>query len=378
MINLPVQSMASMSALTQQRSPLDSLMPGIAKGMQMYYMPKQMQADLQNEQLKNALLQIEQQYKPQLDQADIASKNAYAQNFPLQTQIQQAQLAALLQKLNTTAKEPSKFQQQQILAQQTADAKAKAEQDKAWATLLNNVSNSSNAASALDTYANQFHQAYGNTSETGFPLGRLPAIGSDAQSADRAANNMVAQLANSGLLKGGRITNNQLAFLQGLKLSRALNSDAEVDAINQIKATDARLKEQLPFFQKAKDLGLSPDAAQVLWEKYNTEKPTYDSVNKKILSKNIGSWSQYLPGSGATNSTSGPNVKPNIAWGMPGSTINNNQEQKMMNFAKATHAPGIKEAIANNKSNITQEDLEFTAKKYGISVDDVKKKLGVA
>lgn len=64
---------------------LSQIPKGLMEGIQAYYMPKNMSADLQRQQLANALAKVNLQYAPQLNAADLAYKQAQTPYLQAQT-----------------------------------------------------------------------------------------------------------------------------------------------------------------------------------------------------------------------------------------------------------------------------------------------------
>ena len=62
--------------LRPQSGGLSELFPGLVQGLQAAYAPKQMQSNLQGKDLANSLAQIQLQYAPQMQEAQIAEKQA--------------------------------------------------------------------------------------------------------------------------------------------------------------------------------------------------------------------------------------------------------------------------------------------------------------
>jgi hypothetical protein len=75
---MPIQPINFLQAPVQGDPMLSAIIPGLQQGLKLAYAPKQMQQQLQNEKLKNALAQIQLQYAPQTAQTDLDLKKAEA------------------------------------------------------------------------------------------------------------------------------------------------------------------------------------------------------------------------------------------------------------------------------------------------------------
>lgn len=155
----------------------------------------------------------------------------------------------------------------------------------------NDASQTSNDALDMRNYIDQFLTHYQNTNEKGFGVGRLPAVGSEAQLTDAAGRNMQALILK--LMKTNRMTNYELQFSGGLKLNRAMNPEAVQEMSDFLYAKSDRLAEAPEFLSAAQQAGISPQIAKALFQQYNNQRPVYDFQNQNTPSW-AGSWRDYL------------------------------------------------------------------------------------
>ncbi len=392
---MPIQPM-NYAQLPPQGDPmLDAILPGLMKGMQARNYPKDEQLNQQQMALQNALKQNQLQYAPQTSQANLDLMKAQTANIPIQAQIEQAKLDAQLQKLN----QPSAFDQRQALAEQQAKLKADAEANKNWDAALKQAQEETNNYNQFSSTIADFHDAYGKANYTGPRMGSLsssglltpPYSGAPEQTADLKAQQAVAQMLP--LLKGGRLTANNIKFVQGTKPFRGMDKDAESQYITQVQAQKPRINELVPFLQESKKRGLSHDQALQLWSQYDQENPALDKQTGKPAEKNVDTWKTFLNKS--TKSKGSPQIQapvqtqaqnqPPPAFPTPGNGQYGVSTQAANGLAQQGIAqpsqqqsqmpPPEKQPIQINGKTYTMADVMHTAQQYNMTPQQVLQKL---
>ena len=223
----------------------------------------------------------------------------------------------------------------------------KKENIKSYSQELKGSNETAKDAVQMKNLIKQFNNAYSKITSKGPVLGRAPAISSETQTADNAAQNMQQMILK--LMKTNRMTNYELQFAGNLKLNRTMNPQAVKDIGNFLDAKADRLVEQQKFITAAKNKGMPAEEAKTLWNTYDNERPVYDFETRKVNKENLNSSKDYL--------------NPEAL-----ESIHNIGAYSPTTPTTTTNAP---------VGNYTQEDLEHTAKLRGISVEEVKRKLGV-
>lgn len=201
------------------------------------------------------------------------------------------------------------------------------------------VNNSIEATKDLDLFENAYKKL--SNFQKGAIGGRNFALSSAAQEADKAGAKLVGAAAKA--LNPMRPTDRDLVLGQIQTLGRTLNKDAAKTIGNSIRSSLIRSKEAQPFFNAAKKNGIDLQTANELWQQYQEENPLFDSKTGEIFSDNLGKWAPYAAGKVAPSSQS---LTP---------STNTGQQQKDM----------------------SQENIEHTAKLKGLSVPEVKRRLGI-
>lgn len=267
---------------------------------------------------------------------------------------------------------------------QAATDQWKALQDKAAAsaTLNNNLVNS----------ANGFHDAYGKSSYTGARWGSLPSSGlfvapsklggsmGPEQLADRYSDNMATTLAPNVI--SGHITDASRSLVSRLKLARSLEPDAEKAMYGSITSTGQRLKNEQDFYNQIRQQNpdVLPSEAEGLWSSFNNHFPPYDYKDGTPAPQNNPRWKQYAtPEALNAYRNSGDYVPASKApqKQQPPYQLDFGSAEDLKN-ATATKNEGIAHVDANQaKAPPSDNDIAFTAKKYGMTPQQVKKFLGI-
>jgi hypothetical protein len=257
--------------------------------------------EITGEQIQQSINDIIKQYPEQNQGRAIAPIGQKMNQQPIAaepTALPQPQLSQLdrakqelsmLQGLRTGGKDTLEAKEERAVS--TTERK---EDIKEYNKTINAANASGKAAHEVNKYLDKFENSYGKlgSAEKGVLAGRAPAVSSNAQQADLAAQNIQAGLMI--LFKGGRITEKQLEFLGRLKPNRTMNPPAAKAAMDSLRAYSTRFTEEQPFLNAARAKGLNSQDAKTLWNAYDTERPAYDEVNQKPLIKNLHSFKDYL------------------------------------------------------------------------------------
>lgn len=126
----------------------------------------------------------------------------------------------------------------------------------------------------VSNLVDQFQNSYQKTELKGPALGRLPAVTGDAQAADNASQNIAATVAK--LIAGGRVTNYEMQYINNLKPNRTMTPQTAQMTSDFLKQKSLRMEEQPNFFNAARQMGVSVQTAQTLWNMYNNQRPVYN------------------------------------------------------------------------------------------------------
>ena len=168
----------------------------------------------------------------------------------------------------------------------------KRENIKIYSQELKSANEGARDAIQMKNLIDQFQSAYSKLENKGPVLGRLPAVTSEQQIADNAAQNMQQMMVK--LMKTNRMTNYELQFAGNLKLNRAMKPQTVKEVGDFLKAKSERLTEEPKFINAAKNKGLSAEDAKVLWNEYENERPVYNFENRKINKDNLNKSGEYL------------------------------------------------------------------------------------
>lgn len=171
-----------------------------------------------------------------------------------------------------------------------------------WNAQQKDVDSTSDDATQMKNYVNQFKTAYGKSSYKGPLKGEAPSSGimsglvpgdlTPEQQADSAAQNMQALVLK--LMHTNKLTNYELQFARNLKLNRSMTPDTVQQVGDFLTAKSDRLNEQQDFLNAARNNGLDVQTANRLWQTYNNQRPVYDFKSNQINKNFSGSWRDYL------------------------------------------------------------------------------------
>lgn len=173
---------------------------------------------------------------------------------------------------------------------------------------LGKAASEGSLATQLSNLVSQFKNNYAQTSETGAGLGRLPAVSSAAQLTDNASNNLAALYAKQ--ITGGRVTNYEAQYVNSLKPTRSMNSQAAQTSSDFWQQKALRMQEEQPFLNTAKANGVDLQTAQTLWNQYNNQRPVYNFQQHQPNTQFQKTWSAYLTPQAVYAAQNGLNFVP--------------------------------------------------------------------
>lgn len=156
----------------------------------------------------------------------------------------------------------------------------------------------------MSNLADQYTQGMKKALYKGPALGQVPSAGwsttitglnhdfSPEQQVDNAAKQM--NLLNLKTSFGGRITNYEALYGEGLKPGRAMTDETAALSAGFLKAKALRGQEYQPFLTAAMSKGIPYQIAQSLWGKYQTQYPTFNFTDKKANTQLQNKWSDFL------------------------------------------------------------------------------------
>lgn len=201
---------------------------------------------------------------------------------------------------------------------------------------------------------NTFHQAYQDSDVKGGYTNLVPSTGiltkvipgqmANEHLADTMGDQLVTEFSKD---LHGRLTNQIFKNIKGSKISRDMAPATELKIYNQLSSTLKRALKAQEFSLGSQQNGVPWNVANASWARLNQENPPY---NPKTGAPN--------PDIPFDNYTS-PDVREKLK---------SNKPLYKMEFAN--------QQPANNKK-YSDEDLQYTAKKHNMTVQQVKQRLGV-
>lgn len=180
--------------------------------------------------------------------------------------------------------------------------------------------------------------------ESGPFFGNLPAMSDAAQEVDKALNTIVKNQMDA--TKGqGPSSEFKIRQIEKTKPGRSMNPAAREKVAGMIGAMAKRTTEQLPFYTLAQDSGFTSKEAESLWNLYDQERPEYNAKTGKENGYNLKTYEDYM-------------------------------NKDALDAAKKGKSYSPREK-GDSTSDIDEEKIAYTAKKYNMSIEDVKKKMGI-
>lgn len=365
-----------------------AIMPAITRGIQMYYMPKQEKEQLQKAKLANALSQVQLNYAPQMSQAALDEKQAMGPYYQALTQAANARtqnalnpsyhpssnLAKLQADLDYATKmygpESDRVKELKQQIQMTLQGKPGVTvYDPKTGNPLVNFGGTQGNKSGGGTYVDPKTSNVVVTNTTTQTSNDLKAL---------AANKNVEQYLNKVIetLPQFQTAGKQFQLIKDSFSNKFLGGTSEIPS--QYAAGKAALNTVVEGL--IKELGLNPTTANVNRIAKIVE-PEFGESTEGYKNRVRSQLSDYA--------ASAQNIKNRLAQGTivgksnafgsnPGDIITPQQQQKIAQFAQYTHAPGFTVPQGSSESSvINDENLQYTAKKYGMTVEQLKQKLGI-
>ena len=248
-----------------------------------------------------------------------------------------------------------------------------ANENAGWNEVEKNATAVSTSAVPLMKNIEGFHNAYKKSKYTGQYLGTRPTSGEGSiptlpghnndpeQLAGRFANNMATDMA-AIISKGGAQTDSFRDMVSSLKLGLDLNKGSEQVMYDASKSTAERMAQTNDFYNyfRRKNPGASYKDAVAMFGKYNQYAPPF---NYETFKTNKGANDRM------TEFASPEALKTYQETG------NYTGREAKPKAAQASENKAPKSAI--DTSTFTDADLKATAKKYGMTVDEVKNYFGM-
>lgn len=196
------------------------------------------------------------------------------------------------------------------------------------------------------------------SAERGPLAGRAPALSEAAQVYDKTSA-ALQKAVMDGMKGQGQMSKAKMEFIERIKPNRKMNK-AAADRIGEtLKTMAERTLEEQPFFALAEKSGFDHKEAESLWTLYNKERPEYDAKKAAPIKGNLNQYNEYLNRNALESALKGKPYDP----------------KKVQN--KDISLKDIKEGSNNTNVSYDEEKIAHTAKKYNMSIEDVKKKLGI-
>jgi len=278
-------------------------------------LPARNQAGLENTQLMNQELGIKNKYlAPQLENnalnTYLNNQKLTMQNERLPEQLQQEALTRDISNsiLNVQRKyaEPNAEQdlrnksitpeqKQQMAINSASQIDTIKQNNRDYQKELNTASVDADTNKRLEKAIDQLDNAYKNLTprQRGPIYGHLPALSSESQIADNAANNLQAIMAKI-VQAGGRPTNFLTKFAGTLKPNRAMSPEALQQLSEGFRANSRREQERPGFLLSAREKGIDAQMAKNLWNQYDEQNPVYDFNKRQVNKYKDKSYMDYL------------------------------------------------------------------------------------
>jgi hypothetical protein len=180
--------------------------------------------------------------------------------------------------------------------------------------------------------------------QSGGLFGHTPAYEDARQEFDQESAMLQKSVMDS--MKGqGQMSRDKMRFIESLKPNSKMNEKVRESTALTLLSAAKRSGERITFNAAATDAGFDPKQTKVLWKLYNDERPEYDSKNKRPIDENLNTFSDYI-----------------------------NKDALDAAIHGKPYSPREK---VDSTSDIDEEKIAYTAKKYNMSIEDVKKKMGL-
>ena len=245
----------------------------------------------------------------------------------------------------------------------TATGEASAQTDT-WKGVIQRDSALANGAQENLTYLDELKNLYPKLGKyekgnfLGVNLGRVPAITDTAQSIDMASNALANSVGRAREV--GHITDAAKESYTNLKPNRGMNEAAFNNMVNFNEAMNKQITELPAFNDAALKAGLSPNQRQAVWTYYANKRPFWNAQKNIPNDQNLGTWEEFLTPQKVQEALSPRMQKMAAEEARKKAGLNKPKESK------------------KSESKYSQADLEYTASKHNMTVEQVKKKLGIS
>jgi hypothetical protein len=279
-----------------------------------YLVPK-LQQQAKEREINNAIASINLKYSEPNAQANLQNiqlgnqkQNIENQNLPLQQQqeAQAREIANAIAAVNMKYAEPNaqqdlrnksitQEQKQQMAINSASQIDTIKQNNRDYQKELNTASVDADTNKRLEKAVDQLDSAYKNLTprQRGPVYGHLPALSSESQIADNAANNLQAIMAKI-VQAGGRPTNFLTKFAGTLKPNRAMSPEALQQLSEGFRANSRREQERPGFLLAAREKGIDAQTAKNLWNQYDEQNPVYDFNKRQVNKYKDKSYMDYL------------------------------------------------------------------------------------
>jgi len=178
---------------------------------------------------------------------------------------------------------------------------------------LNTASIDADTNRRLEKSIDQLASSYKNLTpkQRGPIYGHLPALSSESQIADNAANNLQAEMAKI-IQSGGRNTNFLTKFAGTLKPNRAMSPESVDQLTEGLRANSRRQQERPGFLVAARERGIDAQMAKELWNQYDEQNPVYDFNKRQVNKYKDKSYMDYLSDKAVNAVKQGESYKPDM------------------------------------------------------------------
>ncbi len=165
---------------------------------------------------------------------------------------------------------------------------------KEWASKTKELGAAAQGAYNFSENLKSFNANYPKLSkyERGFAAGRLPGASDAAQIVDKVSAQAEQSLARA--FQTNHITNVDFQSAQKAVPRRSLEPGAAKNIPAQLEAVQKRIREKVPFYQRAKKLGLDVGEADQAWNEYIEENPLFNHNTDKLIPRKGNEYISFL------------------------------------------------------------------------------------
>ena len=412
---MPIQTV-NYSMIPAQGDPmLDAILPGLLAGMKAVNLPKQQQQQLQQTQLANALAQLQLQNAPDVMKAQLAHEQALtpyvnAETSHLNQATQLEPINSIISAMNSSranSRFGNAYQLNKMLSAMSPAARASwiAQNQDAYTQAVNDIGNQiSNPQN--DNYSPMLQEAMKKVFGTLSPTQNKSNFNTPLTIDQQGINNLVNQGIAKPSFSNTPENTSQLQLAEQMAANQALTTPSSRRQAEASVNFDKFLADnQNDYAQAMKSIspyaGLigkgklsfdtlksqNPQAYQDYQWFTNAFVPQIENQITQLEGSSVQKSKQAEIKNTFESAVKSLNTDPQSAINYMNRTIslldqiskqrvNTAQPIFKDTFNKAYGFKGIPKPYIN-QSNVTQENLEFTARKHGMTIDQVKQKLGI-